>query len=41
MLSILIPVYNYNIFTLVERVHKQALECGILFEIICEKFYSE
>lgn len=35
MLSILIPVYNYNIFTLVERVHKQALECDISFEIIC------
>ncbi len=35
MLSILIPVYNYNIFKLVETIHKQALECNIPFEIIC------
>jgi cellulose synthase/poly-beta-1,6-N-acetylglucosamine synthase-like glycosyltransferase len=35
MLSILIPVYNYNIFTLVETLYKQTLECNIPFEIIC------
>lgn len=35
MLSILIPVYNYTIFTLVETVYKQTLECNIPFEIIC------
>ncbi|TDX11427.1 glycosyltransferase family 2 protein [Flavobacterium sp. S87F.05.LMB.W.Kidney.N] len=35
MLSILIPVYNYNIFTLVETLRKQTLECNIPFEIIC------
>lgn len=35
MLSILIPVYNYNVFRLVENVHNQALECNIVFEIIC------
>lgn len=34
MLSILIPVYNYNVFTLVEILYKQALECDITFEII-------
>ncbi|PBJ12157.1 glycosyltransferase family A protein [Flavobacterium sp. ACN6] len=35
MLSIVIPVYNYNIFSLVETLYKQALECTIPFEIIC------
>lgn len=35
MLSILIPVYNYNVFRLVENLHNQALECNIVFEIIC------
>ncbi|MCR4030488.1 MULTISPECIES: glycosyltransferase family 2 protein [Flavobacterium] len=35
MLSILIPVYNYNIFTLVENLHQQVLKCKIPFEIIC------
>lgn len=35
MLSILIPVYNYNICTLVATLHRQALECEIPFEIIC------
>ena len=35
MLSVLIPVYNYNIFTLVETIYKQTLECNIPFEIIC------
>jgi glycosyltransferase involved in cell wall biosynthesis len=35
MVSILIPVYNYNIFTLVENLHQQVLKCNIPFEIIC------
>ncbi|MEN2487642.1 glycosyltransferase family A protein [Flavobacterium sp. B11] len=35
MLSILIPVYNYDVFALVEMLYKQALECHIPFEIIC------
>jgi cellulose synthase/poly-beta-1,6-N-acetylglucosamine synthase-like glycosyltransferase len=35
MLSILIPVYNYNVFTLVETLFYQVLKCKIPFEIIC------
>lgn len=34
MLSILIPVYNYDIRILVHEIHKQVLSCNILFEII-------
>lgn len=34
MLSILIPVYNYNILPLVEEVHAQSKKCHIKFEII-------
>ena len=34
MLSILIPTYNYSIVELVNRVHKQALNAEIIFEII-------
>ncbi|PZX94389.1 glycosyltransferase family 2 protein [Flavobacterium aquariorum] len=36
MLSILIPVYNYNTFPLVLELHKQCLNCGIEFEILCQ-----
>jgi len=36
MLSILIPVYNYNAYPLVSELHKQCLECGINFEILCQ-----
>ena len=36
MLSILIPVYNYNVSPLVEALHKQCLESKIEFEIICQ-----
>lgn len=36
MLSILIPIYNYNVFPLVVELHRQCLECGIAFEIICQ-----
>jgi len=35
MLSILIPVYNYNVLALVKILHKQCLESKITFEIIC------
>jgi hypothetical protein len=35
MLSILIPVYNYDAFSLVEKLHNQAVELNIAFEIIC------
>lgn len=34
MLSILIPVFNYNIFTLVKTLYNQVLESNITFEII-------
>lgn len=34
MLSILIPIYNYNAYPLVRALHKQCLDCGINFEII-------
>ncbi|PTT01060.1 glycosyl transferase, partial [Flavobacterium sp. HMWF030] len=35
MLSILIPVYNYNVSSLVETLYNQALESNVIFEIIC------
>lgn len=35
MLSVLIPVYNYNVTELVNSVHKQLLATNINFEIIC------
>jgi len=34
MLSILIPVYNYNAVDLVKNLHGQALQAGIKFEIL-------
>ena len=36
MLSILIPVYNYDVVPLVLELHKQFLECEIDFEILCQ-----
>jgi hypothetical protein len=36
MLSILIPVYNYNVYPLVSELHKQCLESKIDFEILCQ-----
>jgi glycosyltransferase involved in cell wall biosynthesis len=36
MLSILIPVYNYAVYSLVFELHKQCLECNLAFEIICQ-----
>jgi len=36
MLSILIPIYNYNVYPLVLELHKQCLGCNIDFEILCQ-----
>lgn len=36
MLSILIPVYNYNVLSLVNELIKQCNVCGINFEILCQ-----
>ena len=35
MLSILIPVYEYEVSLMVKEVHRQASSLGIDFEIIC------
>ena len=35
MLSILIPIYNYNAAPLVKELRKQCMECDLEFEIIC------
>ncbi|WP_353778090.1 glycosyltransferase [Winogradskyella sp. 3972H.M.0a.05] len=34
MLSILIPTYNYDVFSLVQSLHKQAIDSGKVFEIL-------
>lgn len=36
MLSILIPIYNYNVYPLVLELHKQCTNCSIHFEILCQ-----
>ncbi|WP_310379237.1 glycosyltransferase family 2 protein [Flavobacterium sp.] len=36
MLSILIPIYNYNSYPLVKELHKQCTECRVDFEILCQ-----
>ena len=41
MLSILIPVYNYNIYPLALELQKQCIECGIVFEILCQDDASQ
>ena len=41
MLSILIPVYNYDVRALVLELHKQCLECKIDFEILVQDDASE
>ncbi len=41
MLSILIPIYNYDVTKLVERLHKQCDKTGKPFEIICFDDYSK
>lgn len=35
MLSILIPIYNFNVTDLVSDLHEQAERCNINFEILC------
>lgn len=41
MISILIPIYNYNAVPLVKELQKQGMECGFEFEIICIDDCSE
>lgn len=36
MLSILVPIYNYNVYPLVLELHKQCTNCNINFEILCQ-----
>ena len=36
MLSILVPIYNYNVFPLVAALHKQCTDYRIDFEILCQ-----
>jgi glycosyltransferase involved in cell wall biosynthesis len=40
MLSILIPIYNYNAYPLVKELHSQCLEATIDFEILCQDDFS-
>lgn len=35
MISVLIPIYNYNIVALVTHIHTQLQLCNVTFEIIC------
>ena len=35
MLSILIPVYNYDIFPLVKMLNEEAIRLEVIFEILC------
>jgi glycosyltransferase involved in cell wall biosynthesis len=35
MISVLIPTYNYNAYSLVAEIHKQFIKSNINFEIIC------
>lgn len=41
MLSIVIPVYNYNVFPLVSELKKQADELGIIYEILAQDDASQ
>ncbi|MFM2368879.1 MAG: hypothetical protein RL619_1179 [Bacteroidota bacterium] len=41
MLSILIPLYNYNVYPLVLELYKQCTDCGIDFEILCQDDASQ
>ncbi|MFV5691253.1 glycosyltransferase family 2 protein [Flavobacterium sp. LT1R49] len=41
MLSILVPIYNYNVYPLVLELHKQCTDCGITFEILCQDDASQ
>ena len=35
MISVLIPIYNYDTFPLVKEIHTQLIESEVVFEIIC------
>lgn len=41
MLSILVPIYKYNVYPLVLELHKQCKDCGIAFEILCQDDASD
>ncbi|WP_369752382.1 glycosyltransferase [Flavobacterium sp. WC2409] len=41
MLSILIPIYNYNAYPLVQELQKQCMKCEIDFEILCQDDASQ
>ena len=36
MLSVLVPIFNYNVYPLIKELHKQCTDCGIAFEILCQ-----
>jgi glycosyltransferase involved in cell wall biosynthesis len=36
MISILVPIYNYNVYPLAAELHKQCIDFGIAFEILCQ-----
>lgn len=36
MLSILVPIYNHNAYSLVSKLSEQCVNCGIEYEIICQ-----
>ena len=40
MISVLIPTYNYNVYPLVQEVHKQLYKTGVAFEILVYDDYS-
>ncbi|WP_027124605.1 glycosyltransferase family 2 protein [Gelidibacter mesophilus] len=41
MISVLIPVYNYNIVALVKELHRQLTEAKVIFEILAHDSGSE
>ncbi|TRX10632.1 glycosyltransferase family 2 protein [Flavobacterium gawalongense] len=41
MISILVPIYNCNVYPLVLELHKQCSDCGINFEILCQDDASQ
>ncbi|PCJ84386.1 MAG: glycosyl transferase [Flavobacteriales bacterium] len=41
MLSILIPIYNFDVVDLANELHRQAENCGIDFEILCVDDFSQ
>ena len=41
MLSILVPIYNFNAFPTVQELHRQCVEQEIPFEIICQDDASQ